>query len=83
MSVATRRAHDMMRQYFWTEWLIRTGYSAILLSQGLPGWANLQIAFHGTFPPIREPQVSRIQGEMGQRRVELRFRLPQVRYHPG
>lgn len=38
----------------------------------------MENSLHGAIPPIRQPQIPRIQSKMGQRRAQLCLRLPQV-----
>lgn len=53
-------------------------FSQVPLPQGCHRWPRIQNPFYGPIPPIRQPQVHRIQGQMGQRRTELCLCLPQV-----
>lgn len=52
--------------------------SQIPLLQGFYHWSLLQDPLHGPVPAIRQPQVHRVQGQMGQRRAQLCLRFPQV-----
>lgn len=38
----------------------------------------METPVHGTLLAVGQPEISRIQGQMGQRRVELRVSFPQV-----
>lgn len=53
-------------------------FSEIHLPQGIDCRPGDENSVHGTFPPVGEPQIPRVQGQMEQRRVELCVGFPQV-----
>lgn len=38
----------------------------------------METPVHGALPAVRQPEIPRIQGQMGQRRAELRVSFSQV-----
>jgi hypothetical protein len=53
-----RRINSRVAEGIPTEALIAIhGCSSLLLAEGLYCWTSNEAAFHGTVPPIRQPQV--------------------------
>lgn len=50
--------------------------SQVRLEERINCWSGMEDPVHWTLLGVRESEDGRIQGEMGQRRAELRFRIP-------
>ena len=55
-----------------------TRYSHVCLEQGINRWTIVEDALHWAILAIREPKNGRIQGKMGEWRLKLCIRVPQV-----
>lgn len=64
--------------FFWVHTTNNPFYSQIPLLQGFNYRSCIQDSLHGSILGVCQPQVHRVQGQMGQRRSELCLCLPQV-----